>query len=69
MIQDSITKYIDSSRSDMILLLEKLVNTDSGSYTTAGVEKVAGFISEILIPLKFDVQMLPGGKYAPHLLA
>ncbi|WP_138263916.1 M20 family metallopeptidase [[Clostridium] hylemonae] len=69
MIQDSITKYIDSSRSDMILLLEKLVNTDSGSYTTAGVEKVAGFISEILVPLKFDVQMLPGGKYAPHLLA
>ena len=69
MVQDIITQYIDSHRGAMTSLLEKMVNTDSGSYTKDGVSKVAGFISDILLPLGFDVQMLPSSKYAPHLLA
>ncbi|MCB6202707.1 M20 family metallopeptidase [Extibacter muris] len=69
MVQDIITQYIDSQRDAMLSLLEKMANTDSGSYTTDGVLKVAGFISDVLLPLGFDVQMLPSSKYAPHLLA
>ena len=43
-----ITDWLASRESDMIALLEKLVNTDSGSYDKAGVDAVADHLREFL---------------------
>lgn len=69
MIQKKITDYIDERQDEMLTLLETMVNIDSGSYTVNGVKKVSQLISDILIPLGFEITMLPSSKYAPHLLA
>jgi glutamate carboxypeptidase len=43
-----ITDWLASREGDMIALLEKLVNTDSGSYDKAGVDEVADHLRDFL---------------------
>jgi glutamate carboxypeptidase len=43
-----ITDWLASREGDMIALLEKLVNTDSGSYDKAGVDAVADHLRDFL---------------------
>lgn len=48
--KDEILNWLAAAKSDMLTLLEALVNTDSGSYNKAGVDavgdKVAAFLAE-----------------------
>jgi glutamate carboxypeptidase len=43
-----ITDWLASREGDMIALLEKLVNTDSGSYDKAGVDAVTDHLRKFL---------------------
>lgn len=60
---------IEARYQDSVDLLEEFVNTDSGSYTTKGVDKVAGIIASRLEAIGFTTERLYSGKYADHLRA
>ena len=60
---------IESKHEESVTFLEQLVNTDSGSYTLDGVDKVAKMISSRLEAIGFRTERLFSGKYADHLKA
>jgi len=68
-MKEIISNYINDRRQEMLDLLEKLVNIDSGSYTIEGVKAESDIIRSYLEQLGFTVQMLENDKYAPHILA
>jgi glutamate carboxypeptidase len=64
-----IIKSIDRRETEMLALLERLVNIDSGTYIKAGVDHVADIISPKLRELGFEVERLVQSDFGDHLLA
>lgn len=62
-------KCLDKSEAEMLALLEKLVNIDSGTYLRKGVNQIAGIIVPKLHELGFEVERLPQPDFGDHLLA
>ncbi|MDQ0254760.1 glutamate carboxypeptidase [Evansella vedderi] len=60
--------YIKQSEKDMLFMLEKLVNIDSGSYNREGVNEVGALIRNYFESIGFQGKALPGGEYGDHLL-
>lgn len=68
-MQKMIAAYIDNHHDEILALLGRMVNIDSGSYTIDGIVKKTNILTEILSDIGFEVTTLPSQKYAPHLLA
>ncbi len=64
-----IIRALDSREGEMLDLLERLVNIDSGSYLKAGVDRVADIIAPKLRELGFEVERLAQPDFGDHLLA
>ena len=68
-MKDKISEFISDEKKNMLGLLEKLVNMDSGSYDVDGVKAVGNAVKNRLTELGFAVTMLENDRFAPHLLA
>ncbi|MCS6890018.1 MAG: M20 family metallopeptidase [Rhodovarius sp.] len=64
-----ITAWLAEQRPAMLAVLERMVNTDSGSYDKAGVDAVGAQILDFLEAAGVAVQVLPGGRYGDCLRA
>ena len=60
--------YLDSRQGDMLALLERMVNTDSGTLDKAGVDRVGALLAERLKELGFDLEIIRQREYGDHLL-
>lgn len=61
--------YLKDREQEMLLMLEKLVNVDSGSYDREGVNEVGAIIRDYFQEIGFHIEVLPGGdEYGDHLL-
>lgn len=59
---------VQSKETDMLLLLEKLVNIDSGSYNKAGVNKVGQELVPYFQDLGYVIEAVPQEKFGQHLI-
>lgn len=66
---DRISKQVDQRNRDMLLLLEKMVNIDSGSDNPDGIEQVAQIIGEKLSEMGFTVEYPGQPGVCTHVLA
>jgi glutamate carboxypeptidase len=64
-----IIQSLDKRETEMLALLERLVNIDSGTNLKAGVNQVAGIIASKLRGLGFEVERLSQPDFGDHLLA
>jgi glutamate carboxypeptidase len=60
--------YLDSRQGDMLALLERMVNTDSGTLDKAGVDRVGALLAERLAGLGFGVEVVRQREYGDHLV-
>jgi len=60
--------FIDSKEAEMLELLEKLVNIDSGSYTKTGVDRIGNILAERLADLDFSVKRIPQKELGDHVV-
>jgi glutamate carboxypeptidase len=67
----AMTKTVDAEYERSVALLEKLVNQNSGTLNSAGVEAVGKMMRAELEPLGFTVRWVPQGeaKRAGHIIA
>jgi glutamate carboxypeptidase len=68
-IRRSVSQLIDDRTGEMLSLLERLVNMDSGTYDKELVERVAGVLTDELAAAGFSVERYEAGKYARHIVA
>ncbi|MDS9472437.1 M20 family metallopeptidase [Sporosarcina pasteurii] len=61
-------KYLECHEKEMLTLLEKLVNIDSGSMNKAGVDKVGQVLFEEFEKLGFQVDVIPQEIQGNHLV-
>lgn len=61
-------EYLKRSESDMLLLLEQLVNIDSGSTDKAGIAKIAALLSSKYEALGFEIETIPQKAQGDHLV-
>ncbi len=54
-----IKSQFDARLDDMLLLTEKLVNIDSGSYCVDGVNQIGEILSSLLVTEQFDIHTFP----------
>lgn len=66
---EKISKKVDEYNNDMISLLEKLVNIDSGRDNPEGIDKVAHAVGDILNSIGFKVEYLEHPGVCTHVLA
>ena len=64
-----IVQTLDKRETEMVALLERLVNIDSGTYLRAGVNQIADIIDPKLRELGFAVDRLSQVDFGDHLLA
>ncbi len=64
-----VVQCLDKKEAEMLALLERLVNIDSGTYLRGGVNQVAGIIVEKLHDLGFAVERVSQSEFGDHLLA
>ncbi len=64
-----IIQYLDKKEAEMVDLLEKVVNIDSGTYLKEGVNQIGSIIVPKLHELGFEVERLPQADFGDHLLA
>ena len=62
-------KWLCKREAEMLALLERLVNIDSGTYLKEGVNQIANIIVPKLHELGFEVEQLPQTDFGDHLLA
>src|SRR5690625_2246623 len=55
---------IESKYNDMLELLEKLVNIDSGSHDKEGVEQIGAILKELYIDLGFNIKEIEDDTFA-----
>ena len=60
--------YLDSRQGDMLALLERVVNIDSGTLDKAGVDRVGALLAERLAGLGFTLEVIRQHEYGDHLL-
>ncbi|NTV42375.1 MAG: M20 family metallopeptidase [Syntrophobacteraceae bacterium] len=61
--------YLQSKRNEMLRLLERLVNIDSGTFFKEGVDACGRMIAEELEALGFKTEAIPEKDFGDHLLA
>ncbi len=59
---------VQSKETDMLLLLEELVNIDSGSYNKEGVNKVGGLLIPYFQDLGYVIEAVPQENVGQHLI-
>jgi len=64
-----IMEWLAGREGEMIALLERLVNQDSGTYDREGVNRVADMMASTFQAIGFSVQRLPNDAYGDHLVA
>jgi len=60
--------FIKGKQDEMLELIERLVNIDSGSYDKEGVDKVGGILAEIYQELGFIIEVIEQQDYGNHLV-
>ena len=60
--------YLDSRQADMLALLERMVNIDSGTLDKAGVDRVGALLAERLAGLGFKLEVVRQREYGDHLV-
>jgi len=60
--------YLDSQQSNMLALLERMVNIDSGTLDKAGVDRVGALLADRLAGLGFEVEVIRQQEYGDHVL-
>lgn len=60
--EQAIAGWLDSEEVNMLTMLEKLTNINSGSLNKAGVDEVGRLLSQELSDLGFGISKLPGEK-------
>lgn len=58
--EQDFVSWLDSQEDNMVALLERITNINSGSLNQAGVDEVAAIFSEELRQLGFSISSLPG---------
>lgn len=66
---EQISKKVDEYNEDMISLLEKLVNIDSGRDNPEGIDKVAHVVGDVLNSIGFKVEFLENPGICTHVIA
>ncbi|WP_226034792.1 M20 family metallopeptidase [Aquibacillus saliphilus] len=61
-------KFIENEQLEMINLIKKLVNIDSGSHLKSGVDKVGEIIALEFFELGFIIQEVKNDEYGNHLI-
>lgn len=61
-------QFLNSRQTEMLGLLEQLVNTDSGSRNKAGIDKIGSILKEAYVNLGFDVQTVSQEIQGNHLI-
>lgn len=60
--------YIDGREREMLALLERIVNMDSGTMDKAQVDRLGSLLAQRLEVLGFSVERVPQGEYGDHLV-
>ena len=61
--ETTITDWLDSQLPDMLAVLERMVNTDGGSYDKAGVDAVGRIVQEFMAAREIPVDVVPRPLY------
>lgn len=64
-----ISAYVHRKQDEMLKLLERLVNIDSGSYCKEGIDACGQIVTNQLKMLGFLVETIPEGDWGNHVLA
>ncbi|MBD7938996.1 M20 family metallopeptidase [Cytobacillus sp. Sa5YUA1] len=60
--------YIQQCKTEMLQLIEKLVNIDSGSYVKKGIDEIGGILQKKYEEIGFVVEVKTEAKYGNHLV-
>lgn len=66
--ESKMKEYLQNNQSNMLELLEKLVNIDSGSTSKEGIDQIGSILSKEYRSIGFSVQVLEEEKYGNHLV-
>jgi len=66
---EKILGYLQARQGDMLSLIERLVNIDSGSYTKEGIDACGRIIAEELEALGFATEVIPEVDRGSHIRA
>src|SRR5690625_3762837 len=61
-------KFIENHEQEMLKLLERLVNIDSGSYNKAGVDKIGNLLSNAYQKIDFTIERKQNKNLGDHLI-
>lgn len=61
-------KYLQQSQAEMLQLIEKLVNIDSGTYVKEGIDRVGAILKKEYEKLGFTVEVREEEKYGNNLI-
>jgi glutamate carboxypeptidase len=64
-----IREYLEARRGEMLALIERLVNIDSGSYCKPGIDACGGIVAEELEALGFETSTLAEPERGDHVRA
>lgn len=64
-VYEAVRKHVSERRGEMISLLEKIVNIDSGTTNIAGVEAVCGILKQEMEAIGMDVRVIPSEGAGP----
>lgn len=67
-VYEAVRKHVSERRGEMISLLEKIVNIDSGTTNIAGVEAVCGILKQEMEAIGMDVRVIPSEGAGPVLV-
>jgi glutamate carboxypeptidase len=56
---ERITRHVGERQEQMVSLLERLVNTDSGTYHKPGTDAIGRILAEQVRALGFQVEVVP----------
>src|SRR5919197_359109 len=65
---ERITRHVEERQAEMVALLERLVNTDSGTYHKPGTDAMGRILAERVRALGFHVEVVPQPEYGDHLV-
>jgi glutamate carboxypeptidase len=66
---EKISGYIENKKSEMLDLIQTLVNIDSGSSFKAGVDRVGHILSDALEKEGFSIEIIKQAEYGNHIVA
>jgi len=66
---DNMLRYIENKKEEMMVLLQTLVNIDSGSTFKMGVDRVGNIMSSKLEKEGFNIETIKQAEYGNHIVA